>query len=229
MVQRKKYWVICFLLGIILFSGFMVQRMASGETNNAIVNLIMEKDSKTYLYSYLGESIVQNNIEKGESPSTFVFAHIYEEDNKLYIAPDKLKEIVSLLCGDYKLYDYREKNADGYVTSGNSLCFETSFKNQSTEKIGEQIRINTVQLVNQHTDKTFTIEWHTNMRTNRSVNHVNCYKKSFKIKTSVQPGEFVISSKDFIMVDIQDVVDFYGGRVIVELNKKDQFLYVRYK
>ncbi len=226
MAQRKKLWGTYLVLGIVFFSGFMVYRMISGETNNAVVNLVLIKNDRTYIYSYLGETIVQTSLEKGESPTTPAFIQIFEDDGRLFIAPNKLKEIVSLLCGDYKLHDYPEGNVDGYVTSGSSSCFETSFKNQNTEKIGEQIRINTVQLLNQQTGKIFDIKWHTNMRTYESVASKNCDLKSFKIKTSVQPGEFVISSKDFIMVDLAEVVKFYDDRISLRLNKEEQLLYI---
>ncbi|WP_136467654.1 hypothetical protein [Flagellimonas onchidii] len=229
MAQKKKRWGIYLVLGMVFFSGFMVYRMISSETNNAVVNLVLKKQSKTYVYSHMGEAVVQNSLKKEESPGTFPFIQVFEEDGKLFIAPNKLKEIASLLCGNYEIHNHSEESIDGYVTSSGSACFETSFKNQNTEKIGEQIRVNTVQLLNQQTGKTFDVKWHTNMWTFKSVASKNCYLKSFMIKTSVQPSEFVISSKDFIMADLEDVTDFYGSQVILTLNEEDQLLYIEYK
>ncbi|WP_420602937.1 hypothetical protein [Flagellimonas sp.] len=228
MSQRKKPWGTYIFLGAILFSGFMFYMMSTSETSNGVVNLVLKKNNKVYVYSNMGSTIVQSSIAKRESPSTMAFIQMYEEDDKLYIAPNNVKDIVNLLCGNYQIHDYPEKSSDGYVTSGSSTCFESTYVNQTTKNIGEQVSVNTVKLTSENTGKTFNVISETNKRTFKSKALKNCYEKSFMIKTSVQPGEFVIASKDFIMVNLQDVVDFYGNKVTLTLNKEEQILYVEY-
>ncbi|MGX1928622.1 hypothetical protein [Flagellimonas sp. 2504JD4-2] len=229
MAQRKKRWGIYLVLGITFFSGFMVYLMFTSETNTSVVNLVLQKDGKTYLYSYLGDQAVQSSIQMNESPVIFPFIQLFEDDDKLYAAPDKLEDIVNLICGNYQIYDYPEKSSDGYVTSGNMSCFQTLFKNQTTENIGEQIRTHTAELTDLDSGNDFEIKWNVNTKTYESEALENCQEKSFMIKTSVQPGEFVISSKDFIMVDLQGVINFYGKKVNARLNKEEQLLYIQYK
>lgn len=230
MSKRKKSLTIYIFLGTILFSGFMVYKMVASETKNGLVNLVLKKDNKVYVYSNTGEFIAQNSIKNGESPPTMAFIHMYEEDEDLYIDPSTsyLKDIANLFCGNFQIHRYVEKSSDGYITSEGGLCFESSYKNRSTENIGEQVQINMVTLKDGN-GKTYNIQWETNKRTYESKAIQNCYEKSFQIKTSVQPGEFVIASKDFIMINLQDVANFYGNKIELRLDKEAQLLYLEHK
>lgn len=229
MSQRKKPWSTYIVLGAILFMGFMVYKMLTSATNNSVVNLVLQKEGKTFLYSYMNAYVVENSIDKKESPVVFPFLQIFEEDDKLYVAPDKLKDIINLLCGNYQIHEYLEKSTDGYVTSGTIPCFQISSKNQTTEKIGEQIQVYTVKLTHLNSGDSFNIKWSVNTKTRESKALENCHEKSFMIKTSVQPGEFAIASEDFVMVDLQEVINFYEKKIAVTLNKEEQLLYIGHK
>ncbi|WP_190810951.1 hypothetical protein [Flagellimonas sp. S3867] len=229
MTGKKKSFSSFIFIGGVLFCTFLMYLMSASETNNSFVNLILEKDSKIYVYSKRGSYLMNINIQREENPTVFPFIQVFEDNGELYVAPDKLKDIVDLLCGNFQVHDVPAKSSDGYVTSGSSPCFEKSFKNQSTGKIGEQIHVNMVRLTNSSLKEAFNIRWETNMKTNKSRVSENCHKKSFTVRTSTQPGEYVFSAEDFIMVNLQEVVDFYGNNVALSLNKEEQLLYIEHK
>ncbi|MGW9685151.1 hypothetical protein [Flagellimonas sp. 2504JD1-5] len=228
MPLKKKFGSSFIVIGGVLFCVFLMFVMFSSETDNSVVNLVLNKGDKTYLYSHLGTLEVQKSIQKDESPTVFPFIQMFEDNGKLYVAPDKLRPIVNLICGNYRIHDYPEKSTDGYVTLESSSCTESSFKNQSTDKIGEQIQVNKIQLTNSRIKETFNIRWNTNVNSNTSEALENCHKKSFTIRTSVQPGEYVFTPENFIMVDLEDVTKFYGNKVRLRFNEEEQLLYVEH-
>ncbi|WP_420321457.1 hypothetical protein [Flagellimonas sp.] len=228
MASEKKSGSAFIFIGGVVFCAFLMFVMGSSETNNSVVNLVLKEGDKTYVYAHLGTQEVQKSIQKDESPTVFPFIQIFEDDGKLYVSPDRLRPIVNLICGNYNIHHYPEKSIDGYVTLDSSSCFESSFKNLSTEKIGEQIRLNTIQLTAAPSEAAFNIRWETKVTTNTSKALENCHEKSFTIRTSVQPGEYVFAPEDFIMVDLAEVVDFYGNKVRLRFNEEEQLLYVEH-
>lgn len=225
MKNRSKRGATYIVIGSLLISTFLIFNMFTSETNNSFVNLALKKEDKVYVFSKQGTHLVQNSIAKNESPSSIPFVQLFEEDGILYMTPDNLEKIADVLSGNYQTHEYQEKSFNGYITSGKSVSFERSYKNESTANIGEQLRLNTVQLNKLTSKDILRIRWKLNMKSYKLQAVENCKKKSFMIATRIQPGEVVRASEDFIMVNLKDLVKFYGDKVILELNVEDQLLY----
>lgn len=224
MGQGKRIFTRMLVISV-LIAGFCAFFIFSCETENAVVNLALKKDNKTYLFSKMGDFIVESSLEKGESPAAFGFIRLFEDDG-LYVAPNDCEEIVDVLAGNYHLYPYQEKSYEGYITSGEKEIFTTSFSNVSTEKIGEQIRESRIEIVNPVSAQVLEIVWTYNQKTGESKAVQNCELKSFWITTSVQPGETVTSSEDFIMVDLNELVEFFDNGSTLEYNADEEILYI---
>ncbi|PWL39428.1 hypothetical protein DKG77_00905 [Flagellimonas aquimarina] len=226
MEQKHGVLLKWFWLGVPIVSAVLMFFYLCRDADSHVVNLVLKKKNKTYLFSKLGTTSVKYGIVKNESPNVFGFVHLFEEKNRFYVNPAHIKEIIDLLCGNYVLHDYEQQNYDGYVKSGKQSCLKKSFKNGSVKKIGEQMHINMVQLTNRELGNLYDINWEHNLKENESRALENCEKKSFMITTQILPGETVTASKDFIMVNLDDVVKFYGNEVGLRLDEKKQLLFI---
>lgn len=148
MEQEKKSSFKWLLLGIFVLSIGIIFFSSYLETNSSVVNLALKKNDKTYVFCKAGTARVQYSLDRNESPSILGFIQIFEENNNLYADPIHIREITNILCGNYIIHNFKEHSYDGYVTSGQQNCFKNTFKNKSTENIGEQVRLNTVELTN---------------------------------------------------------------------------------
>ena len=104
---KKRSFLGIISIAIALFASFGLF-MFSCETDNTVVNLALKKGDKVYLYSKLGSFIVENTIEKNESPSAFPFIQVFD-DNGLFVAPQNVEDISNLLGGNFKIHAYPEK------------------------------------------------------------------------------------------------------------------------
>lgn len=226
MAEKKKpkhgllvFIILLFSVGAILFSLYM-------ETTNVVVNLILSQNDKVYVYSKQGTSLVQNSLLKKESPVVFPFMQVFEENGALYVAPENIGDLVNLLCGNYILHDFKEGNQDGYLTYGKSECVSSFMENQSTGNIGEQVRVNALKLTHPESNRIFEISWEQNLKTYKFKPLKNCEEKSFMVTTSPYPGKTTMSSKDFIMINLDDLLKFYGTASRLELDMENQLLYL---
>lgn len=226
MEQKSRGSFKWLLLGIFLLSTSVIVFSMYLETSSFVVNLALKKNGKTYLFSKTGTAGVQYSLDKNKSPSVFGFIQLFEEEDSFYVDPIHIEEITNLLCGNYVLHDYTEQSYNGYVTSGKQRCFKNTFKNQSTATIGEQIRLNTIQLTDSTSESLYEINWEYNLMEYKSRALENCEEKSFMITTQIQPGEAVMGSEDFIMVNLEDLVEFYGNTSSLRLDEKQRLLYI---
>ncbi len=227
--KRRIAISILLISGIFSLIGISIYKMVNSSTDNRFVNLAIEKNNKTYVYSKLGTIFVESSIKKNESPNLFGFVRLFEKDENLYVSPNELNEIVDLLCGNFILHDYPEKSYDGYVTSGNSSCHRNSFKNQSTQTVGEQVKLNALQITNKSTGEAHNIRWSYNLKKHEYRALENCEEKSFMIRTSVVPGETVWANEDFIVVNLYELANFFGDKVHLEFKEEQQLLYILHK
>ncbi len=226
MAQKKKPKLGLMMFFILLLSVVAILFTLQMETDNAVVNLVLKQGDKVYVYSKQGTVTVQNTLSKKESPVVSPFIQIFEEDDVLYIAPDNIWDLANLLCGNFVRHDFKERNQDGYLTSGKSECVSSLMKNQSTGNIGEQVRVNTLKLTHPESNRIFEISWEQNLKTYKFKALKNCKEKSFMVTTSPYPGKTTLSSKEFIMVDLEDLQKFYNPAIKLELDAENQLLYL---
>lgn len=199
--------------------------ISSCETDNIIVNLALKKDGKTYVFSKLGTFITKTKLGKNESPSVFPFLRIFNDDG-LFVSPDNLEDIVNAIGGNNDMFPFPEQSYDGYFTAPKESLFNSEYVNKSTAVVGQQIRQTTVTLVQLNNSDTFEIVYEYNASAGEYMAVKNCVMKSFWITESIYPGESTTSSEDFLMVNLNDIVNFYDSNIKLELNNAEQLLYI---
>ena len=198
----------------------------SSNTESVEVNLVLQEQEKVYLFSLLGTNHVKEYIARQNTPEVMPFVQIFQDGGMLYIQPKDLKEIVNILCGNYRIHEYPEKSFEGYITTTQMKCMNHYVRNENTSQIGEQIKINELSLSSPVSDSTFTIQWSTNYISQQVEVLQNCIKKPFKVIEKAQQGQNISSTKEFVVVKLEDVASFYGRDIMFRLDAKNQLLYV---
>lgn len=224
MAKTKSRFIRLLFIGLLIFGVFSLFTI-SCETETAIVNLAIKKDGKTYVYSKLGEFFVENSIKKNESPSVMAFCKVFNDEG-LYTSPENLEDIANLLGGNYRIFPFPEASYDGYITATQNSLYTRTSKNQSTAKVGEQIRVTTVDLRNPKNNKIYSIQWEWNPSDKKNIALNNCEIKTFWIKRKIDSGETVTSSEDFVMVNLNDIVKFYNDQLQLEFNPDEKLIYI---
>ncbi len=86
----------------------------------------------------MGTTIVENEISKNQSPTAMAAVSVFLDEDNYFLEPDKMKDVVSVMSGNYHLHPFKEKSYDGYVTTESDAGYELTTMVESTEKIGEQ-------------------------------------------------------------------------------------------
>lgn len=221
---RRKRPLLTLIVLIFALGGFFSIFTFSCETEMGVVNLALKKGEKTYLYSLYDTEFLQSILSRDEVPATTSFITVFNE-NGLFVDPNYVSPICEVLSGNYAITESKEPSFDGYLTKNKTNVVSEAipeFKN--TENIGEQILHHHITLKNLSGDREMSIVWDFNPQTGSYKAIENCEEKSFMVTTSVQPGEWVTSSKDFIMVNLQTLVSFYDNRFELELNIDENLL-----
>lgn len=222
--MKKNVAAILIFIGLIIL-GAAVFIIFFSSSDSRLVNLALQKEGKTYVFSKSGPQITQSAIEKEKSPSVFPFMELLVR-KELYISPYKMEELCNLLGGGYTLHEYAEKSYEGYVTTRSQEHYSLTTENQSTEQVGEQLLINTVTLTNDQ-GATKRIVWSQKPQSSKQTSIENCELKSFMIVTSPHPGETVGNFEKILVVKLKDLVDFFNSGLSLEYKKKEQLLYVK--
>lgn len=221
---KKRMFTGVFLAVAIGGAVFFMIRGCEGNVSPDVANLALKSDGKTYVYSQLSSTIVKKTITENQSPSAMAFVQIYKDGDKYFVAPNVMREVVDLFSGNYQKHVYKEKSYEGYVTSGTNEVFGISTSYESTDKIGEQLTVYSVRLGQVEKRAELIIRWSFNSKTGEYKALENCIVKSFWIQTNPSPGETVISSKDFLVVSIATLQEFYGDSF--EYDAEGKVLYI---
>ena len=206
---------------LIFFAGLLTA--CSTSDDRKVVNLILKKDNKAYLFSSLGTFITKNSLDKKTSPPIVQTTKIIEDEGKLFVQPTHLKDIVSLISGNYILHDYQEKSFDGYVTEGEFDVFDKKYGSESTEKIGEMISTANIYLADTGKTKEFHISW---QRQPKQKPLKNCIEMSVWADRSYKPGETTVVKEDNIVVNLSEIVEFFKSDIKLDYIEDDAILYI---
>lgn len=224
-IEKSKRKPFIRLFTGILFAGgiaMLVFTCTSGRSVETVKIGYKTKD-KTYLFSNMGGTVVKENIQRKTSPAAIPFFNIYNEDG-IWAQPQSIKELCDMMWGNFEIWPYKEKSYDGYITTGFEEIYTIKSAFESTEKIGEQLVVSTVKIKN-ISGKTKEIKWSRNMKTGELNAIKNCEVRSFNIETKPSPGETVISSEDFVVVNLDELATFFGG-IKLEFDEDDMLLYI---
>ncbi len=203
---------------------FFMFNGCAGNISPEAANMILEKKGKQYLFSALGSTAVKQSIEKGESPAAFTSIQVYKDGDVYYVHPADMEPVVNVMAEEVELHDYKEASYDGYVTGLPAESFELKTHYRSTKTIGQQLIVSELTIRNKQ-KKSRLIKWEFDPKTGEYTALKNCEVHSFWIQTNPSPGETVISSKDFLVVPIDELAGFFG--VKAEYSEETQLLFIR--
>lgn len=187
------------------------------------VNLILKKDGKMYLFSRLGTFITKNNLDKNQSPKTMQSTRIIKKKGELYTEPQHIKDLANLISGNYILHDYQEKAFDGYITGGKHDVYDKKYDSEHTEKIGQTISTANIYLTDIDQNRKHHISWQ------RSPNQIpikNCIEMTLWVDKSYKPGERTAAKDNFIMINLNDLVEFYDPTIKLDYVEEEEILYI---
>lgn len=94
---------------------------------------------------------------------------------------------------------------------------------ESTKKIGKMLSKVEVNLSDTAGTKDYAISW---IRNDNQAPIKNCEEMTLWVDESYKPGTTTVTQGSFIMVKLQDIVDFYDSNVTLEYSEEDEMLYV---
>jgi hypothetical protein len=215
---KNNHWCLFILSVSLLLS---CTDFATDDRKN--VSFILKKDGKSYLFSRLGTFITKNSLDKNESPPVVTSARIVEKDGKLYMEPQYIKNIANLISGNYVLHDYQEKSFDGYVTEGEHDVYDKKYANESTAEIGKMASIAHIYLKDIEERREYHISW---QRSPDQSPIKNCVELSLWVDKSYKPGERTAAKEKFIMIGLDNLVEFFPSKVKLDYVKDEEVLYL---
>lgn len=204
--------------------GLFFVLLANGCGSTRKVNLALKEGGKTYLYSIMGEFIISHSLGKGESPPAFPFLMVYGRGEH-YASTENLEHLVNVMGGCIHVYNKQEPAFDGYVAAADSdkSCFRKTTKNQSGQKIGEYVQVETVVLKNKAGEQ-LRIKWTLNPTRRKYEAIENCEVKSFFMMKQAHAGKWVGNFHKVLAISMDQLADFFG--VKVELDRGDRIIYI---
>lgn len=220
---RRMLTVVIFIISIGI-GLFFIFRGCAGNISPEVVNIVLEKNGKKYLYSPMRKELVQMSIDRGESPAAMRSILVYKDGEDYFLDPAQLSAVAGIMSGRCNLHAYREASYDGYVTSTGeeSYVFHSRFK--STENIGRQLTFSDVTLFNARGD-SMMIQWKFDPTSGEYHAIKNCQVHAFWVQTNPSPGETVISSKYFLVVPLRGLARFFHCRAAY--SEEQKLLFVR--
>lgn len=188
-------------------------------------NITLHESGKTYLYSKMGQQIVASQIESGQSPTVMPFLEVFSTKKGIFLNPLHAKEVICLINGAYQIFPYQEPSFDGYVTLNSHAPYRLTVENQAGKKIGKQFVVYHLHLQNE-SGREKEIVWSINTSSGEMKAIQNCNLKSFSIQSNPHPGETVISSKKLVVIDVEDLISFFGNGIRAEYDKKNALLHI---
>jgi hypothetical protein len=220
---KRQLFTGIFVTISIAFVIFLLVGRCSENISPDVPTLALKKDNSIYLYSMLTTEMVEASIQRKESPPAITYVQVYKDNKVHYLNPSNIKELVQVMSGAYVTHPYKEKSYEGYVTASDKKVFELTTHNESTEVVGKQLMITTIVLTNNR-DEKMEISWSFNPKENEYKAIKNTVVKDFWIETNPSPGETVVSSKDFLVIPITQLCEFF--HCSYEFDVENQVLYV---
>lgn len=198
--------------------------LTSCSGDRKFVNLALKKDHKVYLVPFIASRVVlEQQLSENETPTIFKFLGIIEDNGELFVETKDLEKILNLIGNNYVLLRKEEKAHDGYVAFGDMNIYNYSIKTINTDKIGQQIYKPTIVVTNPSTNKTLEIVWSS---IPEPTAEKNCTNKRVFVTENPYPGKTVGSYKKVVVVNLNDILDFFDNGTTLEYDKSEKILYV---
>ncbi len=188
------------------------------------VGIALKKDQKVYLMPTIADKdVLEHQLSEDMIPGVSNFVQIVEDGGDLFVGPRDFERILNLIAKNYIVYERKEKTHDGYVAFGEDHVYNYSIKHENTDKIGQQISLETIMIKNNASDDLLEIVW-TNFPQPQAKK--NCTVKKIWVVTSPYEGKTIGNYEETVLINLNEIVDFYGNGVRLEHNKKQGMLYV---
>ncbi|MER3376600.1 MAG: hypothetical protein RIM83_18315 [Allomuricauda sp.] len=198
--------------------------LVSCSEDRKFVNIALKKGKEVYVVPFMADkNIIEHQLSKNETPTIFKFVQIVMDNGSLYVEPSNFERIFNVIAGNYILYKKEEKTHDGYVAFGDEEIYSFSLKPENTDKIGEQINKEVITITNTVSNKSHEIVY---VRFPKPKAEKNCIVKNLWVVENPYPGKTIGSYKDAILINLNDIVDFYDNGTRLEYNKADEMLYI---
>lgn len=216
--SMKQLFILC--LGIIIIL------MSSCSESQKMVNIALQKDGKTYLYSVINNRVaIEHLAANGSEPTIMNSTSLVYEDKQFFMEASTIKTISNVLGGNVELFPTQEKSFDGYFIEGKNDIFSLQMKNEDNGDIAKIAGVMEINLKNQKTHTSFPIKWQITPKL-KAIE--NCEIQSLTVRYS-QNSSNEFTSKDFVMVNLEDINQFFGGNYTLRYDRRASLLYVQEK
>lgn len=191
-----------------------------------MVNIALKKDGKTYLYSVINNRIaIEHLAANGSEPTLMNSTPLVYEDKQLFMDASSIKTISNILGGNVELLPKQATSFDGYFIEGENNVFSLQMKNEDNGDIAKIAGIMEINLKNQDTQNSYPIRWQITPEL-KAIE--NCEVKSLTVRYS-QNSTNEFTFKDFVLVNLEDINQFFGENYTLRYDKKSSLLYVEEK
>ena len=191
--------------------------------SQTMVNIALKKDGKTYLYSVINNRVaIEHLAANGSKPTLMNSTPLVYENKQLLMEASSIKTISNILGGNVELLPKEAKSFNGYFIEGEDNIFSIQMKNEDNGDISKIAGVMEINLKNQNTQNSYPIRWQITPEL-KAIE--NCEVKSLTVPYSKNStNEF--TSKDFVMVNLEDINQFFGGHYSMKYDKEASLLYV---
>lgn len=202
----------------------MLLGTTSCSDDRKFVNLALKKGEKVYLLpSNTDKNALKKQLSKGETPTVSNSVQIIEDRGALYVEPKNFEKVVNLIAGNYVLFEEKESSHDGYVAFNDKDIFEYKVNNVNTEKIGQQIKQEIIQISNPSETKSLEIVWSSFPEPKAKK---NCVVKRLWVVEHPYPGKTVGDYQNAVVINLNDIVAFYDNGTTLKYEENNKILYI---
>jgi len=188
------------------------------------VNLALKNGEKVYLTPLIAKKeVVALQMSQNKTPEISKSFQLVEDHGDLFVEPRNFKNVLNLIANNYTLYNKNEGVYDGYVAFEDQDVFEYTVKNINTDRIGEQLRKESILVKDMNSGKTLEIVWSNSPKTKAEK---NCILKRLWVVEHPYPGKSVGDYQNSVVINLNDIVDFYDNGTSLEYDENDEILYV---
>ncbi|MAU16319.1 MAG: hypothetical protein CMH46_12370 [Muricauda sp.] len=201
--------------------GFLL--LGNCSSDRKFVNIALKENHKIYLVPFFASrATLRHQLSKNEIPAVY-HMRIIEDNRELFVEPKDFEKILNLIGDNYVLFKKRESTHDGYVGFKDLDIYDYSIKNVNTDKIGQQIHKATIVITNASTNKSMEIVWKISPVPKAEK---NCTNKKIWVVENPHPGETIGYYQKAVVINLNEIVDFFDNGTRLEYDKSEEILYV---
>jgi len=218
--MRKKILLVLFILSF----GGLFFIIGSCSDDRKMVNLALKEEGKVYLVPLMAKKeMLEPQLSRNKTPEVSKSLQLIQDHGDLFIEPRNLKNMVNLIANNYTLYGKNEGTYNGYVVFEHQEAFEYTVNNVNTDKIGEQLKQETIRIKGENSGKILEIVWSSSPKPKVEK---NCVVKRLWVVEHPYPGKSVGDYQNAVVVNLNEVINFFDNGTRLEYDEDGENLYV---